>query len=82
MKKAYNVPAMRVVTLRHRTSLLTGSNTGPLATSVKAPGMRSGGSSTSNFGDFDDGEVEFFGKFFVAFVAGGNRHNSAGAVAH
>ena len=47
---------MRVVTLRHRTSLLTGSNTGPSATSVKAPGMRSGGASTSNFGDFDDDE--------------------------
>lgn len=56
MKKAYNVPTMRVITLRHKPSLLTLSNPGPSATSVKAPGMRSGGSSTSNFGDFDDDE--------------------------
>ena len=30
---------------------------------------------------FDDGEIELFGKFTVAVVVGGNRHDGAGAVA-
>ena len=55
MKKAYKVPTMRVVTLKHRPSLLSGSGPkGPSANSVMAPGIKN--ARYNSFDDYDDDE--------------------------